>query len=447
MGEGLRPVRLLWAVVVNSVAMAADGYDLMTVDLLSAIITALHPDDMTPSRKGFLACMAYVGVVTGMLLFGRLVDKIGVKNTGMLTSFCCVLGCALCAGCHHGWKLNMFFQLGLCRFVLGLGIGGEYPVSAALACGKRRASQLFRTAGWDLGPLQISALNMVFFQTGSILAPLLGTVMLDTELRLDVVWRVLVLVGMLPSFCSFLGRTQLPSVTEGVEEDVEAFEAGQSPDVDVLYRDGALLKLLVGISLAAGLQNFIYFGQGSFRSLMDEKMFHPRGSDHDILAHHATFGLFLTLISFTSCAVLVWCINHIPFFWGLIVCFSLFGVLAGLSSLFLGAVSVSTVVLLIMFCAWTVPISICGVLVYSMSAKPFPSHLQGTASGIAMAVGKAGALLGTSLFPSIEHRNGMSGLMLTCCLTAVCAVLVTMVAIPRNQHSTSGDCKGLKSRD
>eukprot|EP00418_Pyrodinium_bahamense_P020833 CAMPEP_0179128734 /NCGR_PEP_ID=MMETSP0796-20121207/61051_1 /TAXON_ID=73915 /ORGANISM="Pyrodinium bahamense, Strain pbaha01" /LENGTH=135 /DNA_ID=CAMNT_0020827591 /DNA_START=40 /DNA_END=444 /DNA_ORIENTATION=- len=128
--------QLLWAILTSSAGLMADGYDLAVVDLIITTLGHLYPDDIRPAQKSLIASTTYVGIILGMVSFGVLADITGHKATGLATAALTGLGCALSACCAKGRHFNIAYQLALCRFLLGVGIGGEYPVSMTLGSGK-----------------------------------------------------------------------------------------------------------------------------------------------------------------------------------------------------------------------------------------------------------------------------------------------------------------------
>merc|ERR550525_693131 len=68
--------------------------------------------------------------------------------------------------------------------------------------------------------------------------------------------------------------------------------------------------------------------------------------------------------------------------------------------------------LLCTYCLWMVVKSSVGITTYLVPTEAFPAAIRTTACGIAAASGKAGALLGTALFPVCEAAYGLTVLLL-----------------------------------
>ncbi|KAF4758046.1 hypothetical protein FOZ63_031814, partial [Perkinsus olseni] len=116
----------------------ADAYDLFVIDLVLAMLSELNHEDSTgvglnSATKGAIAAATSVGAVVGMILFGVLGDRVGRRVSILVTGTLVALGSIASACAQRSLTFPLADQLILFRFVLGIGIGGEYPLSAAMA--------------------------------------------------------------------------------------------------------------------------------------------------------------------------------------------------------------------------------------------------------------------------------------------------------------------------
>ncbi|KAI8610544.1 phosphate transporter-like protein, partial [Chytriomyces sp. MP71] len=73
------------------------------------------------------------GNLIGQVGFGILGDKLGRKKmygVELIIMIVCTIGSALAAPMKNGWSILVI--LSIWRFVLGIGIGGDYPMSAVI---------------------------------------------------------------------------------------------------------------------------------------------------------------------------------------------------------------------------------------------------------------------------------------------------------------------------
>ncbi|KAL4073353.1 major facilitator superfamily domain-containing protein [Scleroderma yunnanense] len=131
--KGLAGVSLIFAC---GTALFSDGY---ANGIIGSVLTRIYP----PSAFGgtnysnTLTSVAFAGTVLGMLLFGWISDKLGRKFGMMSAAAIVALFSALSAastGVNHSVS-GMLTMLCACRFLLGIGVGAEYP------CGSVSASE------------------------------------------------------------------------------------------------------------------------------------------------------------------------------------------------------------------------------------------------------------------------------------------------------------------
>ena len=107
-------------VVALGITWILDGLEVTIVGSIGPILENRDTLALTPADIGSAASIYVVGTVIGSLLFGWLTDKVGRKAIFSLTLGIYVLGALLCA---CSWNYLSFVAF---RFIIGLGIGGEY---------------------------------------------------------------------------------------------------------------------------------------------------------------------------------------------------------------------------------------------------------------------------------------------------------------------------------
>ncbi|EQB70096.1 MAG: sugar transporter, partial [Thermoplasmatales archaeon A-plasma] len=109
---------------ISSMGMFLNGYDLSVITLAMVVI----PHQIGLSTEQYLAvnASAFAGMLMGAPLIGRLADRIGRRRIFGLDLILFVVFAIL-----SGLSTN-FLELFSFRFLLGLGIGGDYPVSSTM---------------------------------------------------------------------------------------------------------------------------------------------------------------------------------------------------------------------------------------------------------------------------------------------------------------------------
>jgi MFS family permease len=164
--------------------------DAMDVMLFSLVIGYLLREfSMDTRTAGFLNSLTLVASAIGGFLFGFLADRIGRTRALMLSILVYSFSSAACAFTHTAPQLAVF------RFVLGLGMGGEWTTAAALIAETWRAEH----RGKALGLMQSA------YAIGEAFAALVVAVILPTF-----GWRAVFLAGVLPALVVLWIRRKVP---------------------------------------------------------------------------------------------------------------------------------------------------------------------------------------------------------------------------------------------
>ncbi len=110
-----------WRVVIAlGVAWVLDGLEVTLVGSIGAVLERSDTLGLSAAQIGWSGSIYIAGAVIGALLFGRLTDRLGRKKLFLVTLVVYTLGTLATA-----FSTDFAF-FSVCRFVTGLGIGGEY---------------------------------------------------------------------------------------------------------------------------------------------------------------------------------------------------------------------------------------------------------------------------------------------------------------------------------
>jgi MFS family permease len=164
--------------------------DAMDVMLYSLVLTYLIREfGMDTRTAGFLNSLTLIASGIGGLLFGLIADRIGRTRSLMASILVYSISSAAC-----GFSRSVP-QLAIFRFVLGLGMGGEWTAAAALIAETWRAEH----RGKALGLMQSS------YAIGEAIAALIVAVVLP-----HFGWRAVFFVGVLPALLAFWVQSSVP---------------------------------------------------------------------------------------------------------------------------------------------------------------------------------------------------------------------------------------------
>lgn len=165
-------------------------FDAMDTGIIAFIMTKLvHDWSLTSVESGWIVSIGFVGMAIGAVFSGALADRFGRKNTFASTLVIYSIATGLCA-----FAPNLTVLL-VCRFIVGLGLGGQLPVAVTLVSEYVPAQVRGRfivllESFWGLGWL-VAALISYF------LIPHFG-------------WHIAFLIGGLPLFYVWVIFSKVP---------------------------------------------------------------------------------------------------------------------------------------------------------------------------------------------------------------------------------------------
>jgi MFS transporter, PHS family, inorganic phosphate transporter len=180
------------AVVVSGMGFFTDAYDLFVISTVATLVKGQW--GLSTVQASWVTGAAILGAFAGAFVFGRLADVFGRKTVYV------TVAAIMIAGALASALAPSFIWLVLARLVLGLGIGGDYPVSAVLMSEYSNRKDRGRLVG------------LVFSMQalGLIVGPLVGLVLLSSGMGDGVVWRLLLGLGAIPAAAVIFMRSKMP---------------------------------------------------------------------------------------------------------------------------------------------------------------------------------------------------------------------------------------------
>ncbi|HEY6128834.1 MAG TPA: MFS transporter [Candidatus Acidoferrum sp.] len=215
--------------VAGGLGWMLDAMDVMLFSLVLAFL--VREFSMDTRTAGFLNSLTLIASAVGGFLFGFLADRIGRTRALMASILVYSLSSAACAFTHTIPQLAFF------RFVLGLGMGGEWTTAAALIAETWRAEH----RGKALGLMQSA------YAIGEAIAALVVAIVLPHS-----GWRAVFLVGVLPALAVFWIWRRVPESELWTRRSTER----QNAKLSALLRGDTLRN---GI-LATLMNSFAMFG-------------------------------------------------------------------------------------------------------------------------------------------------------------------------------------------
>lgn len=254
MSNILNLISTLRHILVVSVGFMTDAYDLFVMGIVMVIITTISPENNTAVAKSFMGSSVILGIIIGQILFGVLSDQLGRFRIFIVTILIIIVFAIMSALSFSIFDIGVWLTLGVFRFLLGIGIGGEYPVSASISAestdAKSRGCRMattFSTQG-----------------IGNLFAPLVIILILNAGVELDYVWRLALGFGAIPPLCILFSRFRYyqSSIQLPAQQDTP-IKRPWHPENLMLLRQNALTLLGTGGSWF--LMNVTFYGNGLFK--------------------------------------------------------------------------------------------------------------------------------------------------------------------------------------
>src|SRR5947209_2498206 len=224
--------RLPWSsfhtrlVIALGVAWVLDGLEITVASSVAATLKEPQALHMSSSSVGLATGTVYLlGEVFGALIFGRLSDAWGRRKLFMFTLGVYLVGSGLTAATWNRSTGAVMF-LYACRFVAGMGIGGEYAaINSAI-------DELIPAE--HRGRVDI-AVNGTYW--GGAILGTLGTLLVLNNLPASYSWRLGFQIGPVLAFLVLVVRRNLPEsprwqLMHGRTEEAEATISGIEAEVE-----------------------------------------------------------------------------------------------------------------------------------------------------------------------------------------------------------------------
>ncbi|KAF5367201.1 hypothetical protein D9758_003920 [Tetrapyrgos nigripes] len=208
----------------------------------------LYPDEAAKHYKTTVSSLIFAGTVVGMLTFGYLSDKMG-RKFGMMTATAIVALFSLLSAASkgaHGSVGGTLAMLSACRFLLGIGVGAEYPCGSVSASEQTEQKGIAKNAQHRWFALATNTMIDFGFVVSSFVPLVLWWIFGDNHLR--AVWRISVGLGFVPAMLVFLWRLNM--------EEPERFKKDSMKNAKIPYR--LVLKRYGGSLAAIGFTWFVY---------------------------------------------------------------------------------------------------------------------------------------------------------------------------------------------
>ncbi len=427
--------------LISGLGFFTDAYDLFIIGVVTSILVLSGWNKFSTLETSLLDSTALLSAVIGALIFGRLLDKLGRKAVYGLELIILVIGAL---GSAFLTPTNGVYILIAWRFILGIGIGGDYATSSTIMAEYSNTKSRGKLVG------------MVFSMQslGLLAGPLISLGLIFSGISLAIVWKLLLAFGAIPALAVIYYRRKMPETPRyllRVKGDAQAAAnnwkkyTGISAAADSttgtvkeswiqIIKQKRFILTLIGTAGSWFLMDWALYGN----SIMSSSML-------SVLVPSSVTGLH-HLIRTTEYSALIFGAAALPGYWLATftvdkigrktiqtIGFAAMAVAFGILGIFTQLLSASYVVQFLAIYGLSYFFIEFGPNVTTFIYPPevFPTKVRGLGSGASAAGGKTGAFVGTFLNGIILASSiGEKGLFLILAFLSAVGLILTVVLLP-----------------
>ncbi len=430
--------------ILASAGIGLSGFDLFIMSAALPLIQSYF-GSFSQMMSGLLAGAAFLGAVPGALISGRMSDRFGRRSILLIDIVVLTITSILCAMAWNPISLVIF------RFLQGVAIGAEYPISASLVA---EVMPRRNRGKWMTGAFSFQAIGMTMAAMGSTLILFF--------LNEDSAWRWMMLSCAIPSCILAILRRKIKESPRWLARKGKMREAEESlgwllgPEaVTAFHREQALVNITEEETPKQGyflelfqpqfrrrviltavpwfLMDIGLYGIGLFTPTILVYLLHGKASSSsgflsaDFKADLSTMiaDLFLIL----GFALNIFTVEkrgriqlQVLGFIGMAIGTGIVVIFGSRENIVGSILGFSLFNLMVNFGP--------NATTYLLPVEVFPTELRGTGHGFAAAAGKVGAALGVFFLPTAAHTWGLTPTLVVIgilCLVGACITLICRI--------------------
>ncbi len=397
--------------LISGISFFTDAYDLFIIGIILVMIKAIFP--ASTLSLGILASSALFGAVIGPMIFGYLGDKFGRKSIYWVTI-------SVLAIAAIGSSLSTtLIELILWRLLLGIAIGGDYPLSSTIVAEYSNKA--------NRGALVASTFAMQGF--GIITGIALAIALLLGGVPYGLAWRLLLAFGAIPALIAIPVRKKLNETPwykeltsqKPMRKERFATMASKRP------------KVLVGTALSWFLIDVTYYGTGIFTPYLTTLL-----GAKGIIAPIETTALLLLIFALPGYWIAVWLIDKEGRRAMQAIGFAAIAASFIIIGLYGGALIKMFPLLFFAIYGLSFFFSNYGpnTTTYVYPVELYPTEFRTRGHGFAATMGKLGATVSALFFPMLIDIMGKFSLIALLGGVALIGAIETIVLLPETKQKS-----------
>ena len=391
--------------------------------------------------QGTAAATIFIGAIMGQLSMGYLGDLVG-RNKALFFTLCLAAFGALSSAIFPmGDATAIYIVIIVSRFILGIGVGGVYPLSAT------KAAEDGSTGSGR--PNAVESAKSFFWQSPGAMTPWLVTYCLTyTSTSVETKWRLILGIGAVPALLVLCGSTYESYLDDLLRSRVVKSQE-QTPPLSESLRSSENIKKLIASGGGWFIYDVAFYGvnlfAGEILSAMD--------GDVDNVSSDANIRqvcwkeVVAAGMGIPACLLTIWLMDS----WGIktlqVVGFVLIAVGFVLMAALFAPLRDYPDSLFAIYCMLLFFLSFGpNVTTFVLPSQIYPKKIRATFNGISAAMGKLGAALGAYMFGPLVDVTSLVTIMIICAIISVIGAIVSYMYIEIDDDEFS-DYRALGDED
>lgn len=406
--------------MLTGVGFLADSYDVWVINIVADIMKLeSYQEQQSDAMVSYVKSALLVGAILGQVSFGYLADRFGRKPMFVLTCLLVVIGSLGSALVVDHPDFGIYSQLCVCRFVLGFGIGGEYPLSATITSESSTTKHRGRDLATVFAMQGVGRVLCCFVLIG-LLTALPG--------QHDLTWRLALGFGALPGMVAFYWRW---TMEETVPYATLTAEEKQAPAgwwaLSAHYK-----WLLLGTAGCWFLLDVTFYGNSLFSGDVTQAM-----GAADTPMEQSVANLWINLLAMPGYVMSIFFLDQVGRKRLQMLGFLVVAMLFGAMSMFHSKLAANVPLYVGMYALTFFFVDFGpNVTTFVLPVEIFPTTSRASCHGMSAAVGKAGAVVGVLMFKPLQNMGGIPAVFFTCAIVSLVGWAWTAWLIDDTVHSS-----------
>ena len=360
-----------------------------------------------------------VGIILGEVTLGHLGDqKLGLRKSFIVTMGIVIVGALATGVPHNFWAVSWF------RFLVGIGVGGSYPLCATLSAStKARQTNVRHGFLQTLAVFSSQGFGLVLANAVALLSVAHVT---EEPINYHSSWRICSGIG---AVLALFALTLFLQVPEGPRTSAGSAHNTLQVIVDNRWK-------LMGTGGSWFLFDIMFYANSLFTSKVLQLVF-GKGGDLVTIFKHNLLLTIVPLLGFAVAGAYLWFTNRS------IKALQIFGFAGMTITYFLMALALDHIEtqkwLFLVLYMLTFVFANAGpnATTFILPTFVFDESVRSTCHGFSAAAGKVGAVLGSSAMDPMLNAYGLRAVFYACGSIGVLGLLVTVFFVKTEAEGTS----------